>query len=148
MRVKRPMESFFFPVRRDDALLKQLQKVFQLGLHYRIGSPVEDMIKFREFLGEIMALKQSVVKLPLTLIGSHHLHLHPCIHFWKYLWLFELEEEIFCFPMSLGNCQELNINLNKQCLKGERRRADKYLKEVNTMDREELFIKIQGKKGI
>lgn len=80
VREKRPMESFF-PTRRDNALLKQLQKVFQPGLHYRIGSPVEDTIKFREFLGEIIALKQSVVKLPLTLIGSHHLHLHPRIQF-------------------------------------------------------------------
>ena len=62
-------------------MLKQLQMIFQPGLHYRIGSLVEDMTKFRESLGEIMALKQSVVKLLLTIIGSYNLRLSPCVQF-------------------------------------------------------------------
>lgn len=41
-----------------NTVLKQMQIIFQPGLNYRIGILVEAMTKFRESLGEIMALKQ------------------------------------------------------------------------------------------
>lgn len=62
-------------------MFKQLQIIFQPGLPYRTGSLAEGMTKFRDPLGEIISLKQSVVKALLTLIVSHHLHLSPCIQF-------------------------------------------------------------------
>lgn len=58
------------------------------------------------------------------------------------------EKEILFFsPILLRNCQKLNINTTKQWLQGDRRRADKYLKDIN-MEEKDLFIKIKGKKLI
>lgn len=68
-----------FSFEKRNTVLKLLWTGFQPGLHYCIGSVVEDMTKFWEFLAEIeiMAWKQSIVKPLLTLIGSHHLYLSP-----------------------------------------------------------------------
>lgn len=50
--------------------------------------------------------------------------------------------------MLLSNCQKLNVNGTEQWLQGDRRRADKYLKDINIEEKEDLFIKIKGKKLI
>lgn len=136
---------------KRNTAFKQMQIIFQPGLNYCVGILVEDMTKFRESLGEIMALKQVSSKTAVDInriLPSTSRSLYTVLKIYIAGWTLKeyiTEEEIFFFLMSLGNCQELNINLTKQWLKGDRRRADKYLNNINMEDREDLFIKIKEK---